>query len=166
MNGSSLALTWWNNYGSGTPTSLLLDVTGSLTATLPLPLSDSFSFSGVPTGTYTLQLRAVNASGASLPSNPVTLTFPGPCSGPPSPPEAVLAYHLGNTISMLWGPGLAGPAPTGFTVNVSGAFTGSFPTSARAISGTAGPGTYLLNVTATNACGTSGPSGSRVVTIP
>ncbi len=84
---------------------------------------------------------------------------------PPLPPVAFEAYHLGSVIYTLWGPALSGPAPATFLVNVSGAYTGSFSTGQRALSGAAGPGTYFVNVSAVNACGMSGPSGTRVVTI-
>lgn len=166
VNGTSLALTWWNNFTDGPPGSLLLDVSGALNATLPLPLVDTFSFAGVPPGTYTFRLRAANAAGVSASSSPVTLTFPGTCSGPPAAPTAFTAYATGNILSGVWGPAVSGPATSSFVVNVTGAFNGSFPTTARTVSGTVPPGTYDLWIVGVNACGTSGPSSARTVTIP
>jgi probable HAF family extracellular repeat protein len=166
VNGSSLALAWTNTYAGGPPTSLVLDVTGSLTTSIPLALSVGFAFAGVPVGTYTLALRAQNAAGPSLPSNAVTLTFPGPCMGPPQTPANVLAYRVGNTVFVDWAPGPAGPAPTGYVLNVTGAFVGSFPTNQRAMSGAVGPGSYTLAVAATNACGTSTASLPQTVVVP
>jgi hypothetical protein len=49
---------------------------------------------------------------------------------------------------------------------VTGSFVGSFPTTARTLSGTVGPGTYTLSVIATNPCGTSAPTAGQTVTLP
>ena len=68
------------------PSAMLLDVSGSFTGTLPLPMGDSFSFDAVPGGTYTVSLRAANAAGVSPSSNPVTLSFPGACANRPLTP--------------------------------------------------------------------------------
>ena len=166
VNGSSLALAWTNTYAGGAPTSLVLDVTGSLTTSIPLALAESFTFAGVPDGTYTLALRAQNAAGTSLPSNAVTLTFPGPCTGPPQTPANVLAYRVGNTVFVDWTPAPVGPAPTEYVLNVTGGFVGSFATAQRAMSGAVGPGSYTLTVAASNACGTSAASLPQTVVVP
>ena len=64
----------------------------------------------------------------------------------------------GRTIVVLWDPPVAGAAPTGYVVNVTGSFTGSVAAAGRQLSGTVGPGTYVLAVAATNPCGTSAAS--------
>ena len=166
VNGSTLSLAWRNTFEGGTPAGLFLHVTGSLNATLSMPLAETFSFAGVPAGTYTFRLFAVNASGASAASRPVTLTFPGPCSGPPQVPANVVATRDGNLITVLWDRALSGSAATGFLLNVTGSFVGSFPTTQRTLSGAVGPGTYNITVHATNACGVSAPSAERIVVIP
>lgn len=166
VNGSTLALAWTNTYAGGAPTSLVLDVTGSIATSIALGVSDGFDFAGVPDGTYTLSLRAQNGSGSSAASNAVTLTFPGSCTGPPLAPANVLAYRMGNTIYVDWSPAASGPAPTGYVLNVTGSFEGAFTTSGRAMSGTAGPGSYTLSVTATNACGASAASPAQTVVVP
>lgn len=166
VNGSSLSLAWRNTFGGGAPTSLLLDVTGTVAATLPLGVTDTFSFAGVPPGTYTMRLRATNAGGASASSNAVTLTFPGACSGAPAPPSGFLGYSLGQTLYTIWNAPQSGAAPTSYLLDVTGAFAGSFPTTGRALSGTVVPGTYNLSVRAVNACGVSAPSAVNTVTIP
>jgi hypothetical protein len=166
VNGDGLALAWKNTFRGGAPTGLVLDVSGSLATSIPLGLSDSFSFAGVPPGTYTLSLRATNAGGASPSSNPVILTFPGACSGAPQAPANFLGYRVGNTVFVVWDAPAAGPAPTGYVLNVSGAFVGSFATTGRSMFGTVGPGSYSLTVVATNACGASVSSPVQVVTVP
>ena len=166
VNGSSVALAWRNTFAGGAPNSVVLDVTGSIVASLPLGLTETFSFAGVPAGTYTLSLRAVNAAGTSASSNAVTLTFPGACSGPPLTPANFLAFRNGNTIFVIWDPAATGPAPTGYVLSVTGAFAGSFATTARTLSGTVGSGTYGLRVAATNACGSSTATAVQTVVIP
>jgi IPT/TIG domain-containing protein/Big-like domain-containing protein len=166
VNGDALALAWQNSYAAGIPSSLVLDVAGSLSTSLPLGLNDTFSFAGVPPGTYTFTLRALNASGSSQPSSPITLTFPGPCSGPPSAPSGFIAYKVGSTIHLLWDLPAGGPAPTAYILNVSGSFVGAFPTPARQMSGTVGAGSYTFSVVASNACGASAATAAQTVTIP
>jgi chitinase len=144
----------------------VLNVTGAGTASLPLGLAESFTFSPVPGGTYTLKVSAQNAAGTSAASNAVTLTFPGACSGAPLAPVNFLAHKVGGTIFVVWDPAASGPATTGYLLNVSGAFVGSFPTTSRTLSGTAGPGAYGLSVLATNACGSSPPTSVQTVSIP
>ncbi|MDH4065103.1 MAG: Ig-like domain-containing protein [Acidobacteriota bacterium] len=166
VNGSNLALAWTNTYAGGAPTSLVLDVTGSIVISLPLGFGDSFSFVGVPPGTYTLALRALNAAGSSPPSSAVTLTFPDACTGPPWVPRTVLAYRVGNTVYVDWAPATGGPAPTSYVVNVTGAWVGSLPTTGRALSGTVAPGSYTLSVVAVNWCGASAGSPPQTVVVP
>jgi hypothetical protein len=166
VNGSTLNLSWRNTFEGGPPSSLLLDVTGSAAATLPLGAGNTFGFVGVPGGTYTLRLRAANAGGSSAQSPPITLTFPGPCSGPPEAPPDVLLYRVGSTAIALWEPSGSGPAATGFVLEVTGSFVGNFSTAGRTLNGQVGPGTYHIRVFANNACGTSAPSAMQTLVVP
>ena len=166
-NGADVVLTWRNNLSAGNPASIAVDVTGATVASLTLPSSsETFAFSGVPAGTYTFAVREVNASGSSAQSNSVTLTFPATCTGAPLTPASFVAYRVGNTLFIVWQPGATGPAPTSYVVNVTGSFTGAFPTTARQLSGSVGPGTYSFTVTAVNPCGFSAPTATRSVTVP
>jgi hypothetical protein len=167
VNGSALALAWRNTFAGGAPTSLVLEISGATTMALPIGLTDTFSFHGAPAGTYTFAVRASNAEGVlGASSNAVTLTFPGACSGAPQTPANFIAYRQARTIVVLWDPPAAGPAPTGYVLNVAGAFVGSLPTTARTLSGAVGPGTYGLSVAATNACGTSRTTPQQVIAVP
>ena len=165
-SGSTVSLAWRNTFGGGMPTSLVLDVTGSLNTSLPLPMGDTFTFNGVPDGTYTFSLRAVNAVGTSGPSSPVTLSFPATCTGAPQRPVGLVGSRNGAVISLAWEPAASGTAPTSYIVNVTGAATASVPTTARTVSGAVGPGTYSFRVVAVNACGSSAASTSTTVVIP
>lgn len=163
---TTLGLAWRNTFAGGEPTAIVLDVTGSIATSIPLGLTDSFNFSGVPAGTYTLSLRATNPSGSSTSSNSVTLTFPGACSGVPLTPVNFVASKSGGTIFLVWDPSPTGPAATSYVVNVGGAFFGSIPTVERRLSGAAGPGAYTISVTAVNPCGPSAPTATQTVVLP
>jgi len=166
VNGSTLTLAWTNTYAGGAPVRLWLGVGGAFYGGFYLNLADTFSFAGVPPGTYTLALWAQNAAGNSPMSNVVTLTFPGPCSGPPDTPIDVRSYRVGRTVFVAWAPATAGVAPTGYVLNVTGSFVGGFATSGRALSGTVGPGSYTLSVVAVNPCGASAPTAAQTVVVP
>ena len=164
--GNTVSLAWKNTLEGGAPAAAALDVTGAATLSVPLGLTDTFSFAGVPPGTYTFAVRAVNGVGSSAPSNGVTLTFPGGCSGAPLTPSNFLAYMVGNTLFVVWDPAASGPAPTVYVLNVSGSFVGALATPLRALSGAVGAGSYSFNVVASNACGSSAPTATQTVTIP
>jgi hypothetical protein len=164
-DGTTVVLTWQNTVSGGAATGIVLDVAGQATGSIPLPLTDRFTFADVPPGTYSVTVRAVNASGSSGSSNAVTLTVPGSCA-PPATPTGFAVAKNGNTIVLAWSPPASGAAPEGYVVLVSGSFTGSLPTSALTFSSAASPGTYSLSVAATNACGSSAATPAKTVTIP
>jgi hypothetical protein len=163
--GSTLVLAWQNGPGGGAPSGVVLDVSGSLTTSVTLPATESFIYPGVPAGTYTFSLRAANAAGTSLPSSPVTLTFPGTCT-PPATPANLNAARNGNIITVSWNLPPSGPAPSGFVLSVARDFVGSFAVAGRSLSAVAPPGTYELRIAATNPCGSSAPSAPITITVP
>ncbi len=112
VTGSTLDLTWKNTFGGGPASGLVLDVTGSVNASLPLGLTERFSFTPVPGGSYTFRLRGTNGGGASPSSDPVSLAFPVACTGAPEPPANFLGYRIGSTVFVVWDPPTSGPAPT------------------------------------------------------
>jgi hypothetical protein len=120
----------------------------------------------VPAGTYTLAVRSSNALGTSSPSNAVTLTFPGACTGAPEAPANFDVTKNGSTISAQWSLPPSGPAPTSYLVIVSGGFNGELAVTERKISGAVGAGSYTISVVASNACGSSAPTPPVLVAIP
>jgi hypothetical protein len=166
VNGTSLALSWKNTFAGGPPTGLMLDVGGAISTSVPLGLGESFAFTGVPPGTYSLQLRAVNGGGSSSATEAITLTFPGSCSGAPLPPTNFLAYKVGSVISVLWDPPATGAAPTSYSLEVTGSFVGTFPLTARQISSPVPPGSYTFTISSVNACGESAATAAQTVVIP
>lgn len=166
-NGSAVALAWRNTFSGGAPTGVTLDVAGTLSGSLALGLTDLFTYPSLPPGTYTFAVRATNASGASTPSNGVTLSFPSACTGAPQTPANFIAHSQGTILNLSWTPATSGAAPTSYTLDVSGSVNLTVPVGAtRSISGGVGPGAYTLRVAASNACGTSAYTASQLVTIP
>jgi hypothetical protein len=164
-NGSSLALSWTHTADGGAATAFVLDVSGPIALSLPLALTEQFTFNGVPPGSYTFRVRATNAQGSSAPSNPVTLSFPGACQAP-MVPQDLEAYRVGNVVTIRWNAPAAGTAPTNYELRVGGAFSLVVPVTGRTLSSPALPGTYHFTVAAQNACGTSPGTGTRSVTVP
>jgi YVTN family beta-propeller protein len=164
--GDMLALTWKNTFAGGTPTTIVLDVSGALAGSASIGFGESFSFAGVPPGTYTFAVRAVNATGASTASSPVTLTFPSTCSGVPQTPANAVLTRAGSTLTFAWDPPAAGAAPTSYLVRAAGSIAGTATTTARILSGAVPPGNYALTVRAVNACGQSAETAPQTVTVP
>jgi hypothetical protein len=135
VSGSALSLSWTNTFQGGAATALQLNVTGSQTATMPLSVVDAVSFNGVPGGTYTVTLMASNAAGVSPPSNPVTLTVPASCSGPPGVPTYFAVARSGRSLTLTWLPPVSGAAATSSVIYASGALTGSLSTVTRSFTG-------------------------------
>jgi Bacterial Ig domain len=166
VNGTSLNLAWRNTFEGGAPASLLVDVTGPVTGSLPVALTDQLQFNGVPPGSYTIALRAANAAGVSAATNSIVVSVPSVCAGPPLPPANFVLYKAGGTAFALWDPPPTGPASSGYVLNVSGPITLSLPLGARSISGVPPPGTYGVSVAATNACGPSAPTAVQTIVVP
>ena len=165
-DGANLVLSWQNGTTGGAPTSMILDVSGAATLSMPLSLTETFAFTGVPQGTYTLAVRAANAGGTSAPSPPVTLSFPGACPGPPQPPINLSVSRTGSVVSARWDPPASGPAVSNYVLRVTGALDLSLPMTARAVSGTVAAGTYNLSVLAVNPCGSGVATPPQSVTVP
>ena len=162
VNGSDIALAWRNPLESGVPARITLHVSGSLTAGFDLPgTAESFTYRGVPDGTYDLRLVACTVAGCSAPSEPITLSFPETCSGRPNAPAKFMASKSGHTITVDWELPEDGPAPTSYRLDVTGSFVGTLLTTGRRLSGTVGPGSYDISVAGTNACGTGDGSPCR-----
>ncbi len=166
VNDTALALAWTNTAAGGAPTELIMDVTGAVNGSIGLAMAETFSLANVAAGTFTLTLRARNNLGVSGPSNSVTVTFPGPCSGVPAAPTNFVVEKNGNRITASWQLPAGGPAPTAYGLMVSGAFAGELELTQRTIVGTVGPGTYTLSVRAGNACGGGPATAPQTVTLP
>jgi hypothetical protein len=139
---------------------LLQPPLGSLNTNTSAP---GFSATGVPNGVYRLQVRAVNPSGVSAPSNvlDVVVGAAAPCA-PPTAPAAVSATLVNGTATVSFNPSpgatsyllSAGSAPGGsdlFNANIGN-------TTVASASGLPAGFRAFARVQAVNACGTSSPS--------
>jgi YVTN family beta-propeller protein len=165
-DGANLVLSWQNGSTTGAPTSIILDVSGARTLSMPLPPNETFTFAGVPTGTYTFAVHAANGGGTSPPSAPVTLSFPGTCPGPPQQPVNLAVSRAGSVVSARWDPPGSGPAVSSYVLRVTGALDLTLPLTTRSISGTVPSGTYNLAVMAVNPCGSGIETPQQSVTVP
>ena len=161
--GDGVHLAWTPTFAGGAPASFVLDVAGSVSASLPLPLLERVSFAGAPAGSYTLSVRAANGAGTSGPSAPVAMTVPGACTGPTGPPTNLLAYVAGGTTFVVWDPPTSGGAVSSYVISVPG--IGGFPLAQRAISGPLPAGTWVINLQAVGPCGTS-TTVTQTLTVP
>ena len=162
-SGNSLHLAWTSTFAGGQPVTAILDVSGSVAASVALPAGERVSFAGVPAGTYTLALRAVNGAGSSPSSAPLTITVPGACGGAPAVPANLLVYSVSGTTHVVWDPPASGEAATSYLVSASG--LGAFPVAVRTISGALPAGTYTIGVQTVGACGTSAAT-TVTLTVP
>ena len=166
VNGSTLALAWTNTYAGGAPTSLVLDVTGAIAASVPLGLDRH------------LQLRRrarrdlhVVAAGAERGRQQPVVQ-----SRDAHVPRRLLwsARHTGRRRRLPrradrlrhLGPRGRWSGADELLLDVTGAFVGGFATTGRALSGTVGPGSYTLSVIAVNPCGASAGSPPQTVVVP
>lgn len=156
VDGNTVTLSWTNTFAGGTATHLWLQVSGAQPAVVPIPLGDTFTYTGVPAGTYALSLIATNADGMSASSNAVSLTFPGACSGRPGAPIDFQAWTTSDArLFVSWRPPVSGPAVTSYSVQVSGTASATVQTAAHEVSGPLPAGAYAVSVLAGNACGQS-----------
>jgi hypothetical protein len=164
-NGAGLDLTWAHTAEGGVPTGVELDVTGPVTGTVALPLTERFTFSAVPDGTFTFRVRATNAQGSSPSSNAVTLTFPGTCEAP-GVPQGFQVYAVGQMVFIWWDPPASGAAATAYLLKVWSPSPLDVPLAARGISGSVPPGSYTFTVAAQNTCGTGTSTSAQTVLVP
>ncbi len=77
VNGATVQLSWIPGTGSATSYALRAYApSGALLATVPGLTGTAVTFTGVPSGSYALELVAVNGAGASAPSNRIPLVVP------------------------------------------------------------------------------------------
>ncbi|MFN7977449.1 MAG: fibronectin type III domain-containing protein [Vicinamibacterales bacterium] len=166
VEGSAVQLAWTPTFAGGTAAGAVVDVTGAITASIPVGDVDAVRFPSVGAGVYTIRVRQVNGAGSSAASAPVTLTVPGTCGAAPQAPVDVIADVVGSTVRIAWAPPTTGTAPASYAVQVSGAVTATIPAAGRVLSVPAPAGSYTIAVVAMNACGASAPSASQTVTVP
>lgn len=159
----TVTLRWLPGTGSAPATGWVLQAGSapglSDLATVPLVSFPRTLVATVPQGTYYLRVIAVNASGASPPSNEVeVITGPGVCTVP-NAPTGLSALAGEGGVRLGWNQP-TGPLPTGYQLvagtSPGAADIGVFPLPARNILSTpAPPNTYFVRLAAVNECGAS-----------
>ena len=169
--GTTVTLSWTPPATGGAPTSYSLEASlsagGPALTVIPVA-STSLTVPGVPSGTYFVRVKAVNAEGAGPPSNEETVVVGAACALPPGVPGTLLASPPGPTVTLNWSPPTGGCPATHFVVRAGfapGQVVFNLPVGTNtSFSGTAPPGTYFVSVVAANAAG-EGPSSNEVEVI-
>ncbi|MEZ5285170.1 MAG: PQQ-binding-like beta-propeller repeat protein [Vicinamibacterales bacterium] len=169
----------WRPPTVGTPAGYLLEVgvaPGRADfASLTLPPTSTFEVPTAPTGIYWARLRAINAAGASGPSNEVVINVDGsaaPCSLPPLAPAGLAASVTARVVTLTWIPATTGAVSNAQRIVVGsasgldnlGVFEVAGP--ATTFSAPAPPGTHFVRVYGFNACGASPFSNEVQVVVP
>ena len=135
---------------------------GQVAATIPVGTGTTFATAVSVIGPAFIRVRP---QGSAEVSNEIVAG----CFTPPLPPTALTTTLNGTNLTLAWTPPAA--AVTNYTLQagtatgLSNAATVTLPGTQTSISGTVASGTFFAHVTATNACGTSGPSGEVFFTI-
>jgi len=123
----------------------------------------------VPSGTYWVRVRTVNAWGVSAASPEAVLVVDG-TSGLPEAPTALGASVAGNVVSLSWAPPATGTLPARYVVEASvggGAFVGVANTPGTAFVASGVPaGTYAVRVRASSSAGIGPPGAAITVRVP
>jgi hypothetical protein len=127
----------------------------SITAVAPL---------GVPLYVHVV---ASNAAGSAT-SNEVTFQLSAPVA--PGPPTLSPASVSGGNVTLTWAPPTIGGPPTGYLIRARYSPTGpviaTLPATGSAITVPAPPGTYYVDILASNSAGFGPPSNTITVVVP
>jgi hypothetical protein len=126
------------------------------------------SFSGVPTGTYFIRVRAQNAAGTSGPSPQAQLTV-GACALPAAPGPLTGSAN-DQTVNLAWSAPTSGVTQgyrllAGSGPGLANVLVADFAASVTSLVSTGVPyGTYFVRVAALNVCG-AGPVSNEVTVV-
>jgi hypothetical protein len=121
-------------------------------------------------GTYSWRVFASRAGVSSSPSVESQFTVGAACTLPAAPQNFQFSL-AGRTVTLSWAPGFGGGAPSGYVIE-AGSASGlanlyNAPAGAvTAVTVQAPPGVFFVRIRSQNACGVSGPSNERVITVP
>ena len=135
---------------------------GQVAASLPVGTGTTFATQVSVIGPAFVRVRP---QGSTEVSNEIVVG----CLAPPLPPTALTTAMNGTNLTLAWTAPLD-PVTTylfsaGTVSGRSDAATTALPGRLTSVSGTVPAGTFFVRVQATNACGTSGPSGEVFMTI-
>jgi hypothetical protein len=142
-------------------------------ATVPIPAgARTLSVTAPSAATYFVRLVALNAAGASLPSNEAIVTTGAGVCTIPAVPTGLIASSAAGVVTLRWDPAAAGAIPLGYRL-IAGSVPGgadratlTLPPTTTAIGGPVPAGTYFVRVVTGNACGLSAPSAEVALVVP
>ena len=164
--GTRASFVWVPNAQGPAPTGYLVQAGSapglSNLAVVPFPGNQTSFAADAPPGTYYVRVVAVNAAGASAPSNEVIVVLAGGCTAP-GPPTGLVATPSGASVTIRWNSPASGGPPTGYVIDVGSgpglSNVGSFPLpNTTTLTAPAPAGQYFVRIRALNACGSSAPS--------
>jgi hypothetical protein len=159
VSGQRVALSWTPAFDAGPIVGSVIDVVGNIAGLIPVVGTDGWVFDGVPPGTYAVAVRSRTAAGVGAASAPVVVSVPGACTGAPDPPEHLLVFDGGGSLSAIWNPPSTGAAVESYLVTVTGSFVATVDVGRQRVHDVPiAPGSYTLSITAINACGASAPT--------
>ncbi|MGE0359378.1 MAG: Ig-like domain-containing protein [Vicinamibacterales bacterium] len=176
VQGTAVTLRWTENplgpviggyqVQAGTATGLV-DI-----GVIPLSAATRTLAVNAPPATYFVRLVAVNAAGASAPSNEAVVTTGAGICTIPAVPTGLQATASAGRISVTWNAAAAGAIPLGYVLQAGSISGGSdratltLPATTTAVGGAVPPGPYFIRLAAGNACGVSAPSAEVSVVVP
>jgi hypothetical protein len=118
---NSTVISWHSPLAGGAPTGYRVGaaaVQGGREIAVLTASASPLVVSTVPPGTYYVTVRAVNASGPSLPSEETAVLVPlgGRCPGLPNAPDAVAAEVTGSSVAFQWSPSSLGCAANSYVL--------------------------------------------------
>ena len=179
MSGSTVTLTWTFISGNNPNTASFMVEAGSASGRTDLANFDTGSTATslvvqqVPNGIYFVRVRARNQTGASDPSNEITVIVgTSACTSAPSAPTGLTSTVSGGTVTLAWSAAAGGCAATSYVLQAGSSAGASnlanFNTGSTTVSYVAtgvGAGTYYVRVLGANAAGQSAASNEVIVTV-
>jgi hypothetical protein len=164
VNGQTVTLTW--TAAANAPTNYILQAgfaSGQTAAAFSVGATTTITASAGP-GTYYVRIVAINAEGASPPSNEVVVVI----SCAPNVPQNFRVIQKGAEAFLFWTPPSAG-VPTGYGIQAGlgpNQTVASFATPNTSMNATAGSGTYFVRLLAMSGCGNSPATPDVVISFP
>lgn len=172
----TVTLSWQPPTTGGIPSAYLIEAgfspgAADATSIQVNGLTTSLTVVGVPDGVFYVRVRAVNAIGASPPSNEAIIVMCTNSCTPAPGPVLDLAYQVnGRDVTLTW---RVTPPVRGFVIEVGSATgvtdIGRFPIGFAASTVTAvgvPPGTYFVRVRGVNGTVVGPPSNEVVIVVP
>lgn len=171
VSGNSVSLGWQPAGGAGVSYVVEAGTAPGLADIGVVPVGKNTTISAtLPAGLYYARVRAVNACGASDPTNEVTLNVSAPAA--PAAPTNLRVSLAGRVVTLAWDPPTTGAPVTNYVLEVG--TSAATPTNvlvlplgaSTTLTSEAPPGTFHVRVRARNSVGLGPPSAGVLLTVP